>query len=82
MGISMGPKPLFPFSLLLFYCFSLAFILYSGSCFQEEKVTGFGYEVGSVVRDPSERWLSAELSVIEKSSMYGDDIENLSLVAR
>ncbi|KAF3322543.1 glycosyl hydrolases family 31 protein [Carex littledalei] len=74
----MGPKPLCPISLILFYCFSITFILYPCSC---SRVVGYGYKVGSVVRDSSERWLSAELSVVKKSSVYGDDIENLNLVA-
>ncbi|KAJ4798679.1 Alpha-glucosidase [Rhynchospora pubera] len=81
MGLPLGPKPLSSLSLILFYCLSVTFTLYSCSCSQEKQVVGYGYEVGSVERNSSEGWLSAELSVIEKSSVYGDDIESLNLVA-
>ncbi|XP_078167568.1 putative alpha-glucosidase Os06g0675700 [Carex rostrata] len=75
----MGSKPLSsPISLILFYSFSITLVLYPCSC---SRVVGYGYKVGSVVRDSSERWLSAELSVVKKSSVYGDDIENLNLIA-
>ncbi|KAJ4757821.1 Alpha-glucosidase [Rhynchospora pubera] len=67
--------------IILFYCLSTTFILFSCSCFQEEQVVGYGYVVNSVERDSSGSWLSAELSVIQKSSVYGDDIESLNLVA-
>ncbi|GAA0140753.1 glucosidase [Lithospermum erythrorhizon] len=42
---------------------------------------GYGYRVKSVSKDPSGRSLVASLQLIQNSSVYGPDIQHLSLIA-
>ncbi|KAI6706066.1 hypothetical protein NL676_009028 [Syzygium grande] len=43
---------------------------------------GYGYTVRSAAIDPSGATLAAELRLINRTSIYGPDVENLRLVAR
>ncbi|KAJ3679348.1 hypothetical protein LUZ60_017359 [Juncus effusus] len=78
MALSMEPKSFSQISITIFLFF-FHFFLVSSS--QEEITVGHGYEVESVSRDLSGNWLAAELTVVEKSSVFGDDIQNLNIVA-
>ena len=48
----------------------------------KEEVVGYGYKVGSVNSGSTGQSLTADLSIIKKSSVYGNDIQHLNLVAR
>ncbi|KAF9589842.1 hypothetical protein IFM89_028777 [Coptis chinensis] len=66
--------------IIVFYSLlSLFFTLSSG---EGEEVIGYGYQVRSVTNDPSGKSLTAILGVTNSSSVYGPDIQNLTLVAR
>ncbi|KAJ6301188.1 hypothetical protein OIU77_015491 [Salix suchowensis] len=70
-------------NLPLIFCFILLVHrvpLASGKEVKEE-VVGYGYKVGSVNTGSTGQSLTADLSIIKKSSVYGNDIQHLNLVA-
>jgi alpha-glucosidase len=67
--------------LLIFFLLVHWVPLISGKEVKEE-VVGYGYKVGSVNSGFTGKSLTADLSLIKESSVYGDDIQHLSLVAR
>ena len=74
---SHPPHEIWPFLL----CFSLRHFAPSNAQDQNQTV-GFGYVIGSVNVDPTGKSLTAALSLINSSSVFGPDIQNLTLTAR
>lgn len=70
-------------SVASFPCFFFLLVLFfSCSASQEQQVVGHGYDLRSVGVDPSGKTLTAELGLIQETSVYGADIPKLSLLAR
>ncbi|KAL8151625.1 hypothetical protein V2J09_021433 [Rumex salicifolius] len=46
-----------------------------------DEVVGYGYKVQSVMIDPSGKWITALLQVIQPSNVYGPDIPTLTFTA-
>ncbi|CAL9116267.1 unnamed protein product [Musa acuminata var. zebrina] len=74
---SANPSSVF-FLLLLHLCLLLGFG--SPAASQEQQV-GYGYNLRSVGVAPSGKTLTAELGLIRSTSVYGPDIQNISLFA-
>ncbi|CAA0832256.1 Glycosyl hydrolases family 31 protein [Striga hermonthica] len=69
----------------LHYCFLLIFFAFfdpSSSSSSSDTVIGYGYSLRSATVDPSGRLLTAQLQLIGNSSVFGPDIQLLSLTAR
>lgn len=47
-----------------------------------DSAVGYGYRIRSVDVDPTGKSLTADLDLIRKSSVYGPDVQRLSLQAR
>jgi alpha-glucosidase len=47
----------------------------------KEEVVGYGYKIGSVNSGLTGKLLTADLSLIKRSSVYGNDIQHLNLIA-
>ena len=56
--------------------------LLGGSNGDAAEAVGFGYSVQSVGPDPSGKFLTVDLHLINASTVYGPDIQNLTLTAR
>ncbi|EHA8589808.1 Glycosyl hydrolases family 31 protein [Cocos nucifera] len=67
--------------LLFFFHFFVSFCFYSSSHSQQEPAVGYGYKVQSINVNPSGKSLIAKLQLIQKSSIYGPDVQNLYLFA-
>uniref|UniRef100_A0A2N9EVP3 Glycoside hydrolase family 31 TIM barrel domain-containing protein n=1 Tax=Fagus sylvatica TaxID=28930 RepID=A0A2N9EVP3_FAGSY len=65
---------------LFLLCFFLCHFAPSNAQDQNQTV-GFGYVIGSVNVDPTGKSLTAALSLINSSSVFGPDIQNLTLTA-
>uniref|UniRef100_A0A5B7AC29 alpha-glucosidase n=1 Tax=Davidia involucrata TaxID=16924 RepID=A0A5B7AC29_DAVIN len=81
----MKAKP-FPlhkqFLSLFFYVLILScFAPISNGELQTEEPVGYGYTIRSISIDSSGNSLSADLQLINKSSIFGPDIQNLNLIA-
>ena len=70
--------------LFLFTCFFrlTASLPFAAGEQRENSAVGYGYRVRSGRVDPTGKSLTADLDLIEKSSVYGPDIERLSIQAR
>lgn len=55
---------------------------FEGGGREEELQIGYGYEIQSVSVDASGKLLTANLQLIKNSSVYGCDIQSLSIIAR
>ena len=80
----MGRKTPHPLAdqLLFAFLFCYGFSVFCFSNAKNEDPVGYGYRVRSVSFDPSGRSLTAHLLLIQTSSVFGPDIQNLNLVAR
>ncbi|XP_023001112.1 alpha-glucosidase [Cucurbita maxima] len=69
--------------LFLFSCFFrlIASLPFAAGEQRENSAVGYGYRVRSGRVDPTGKSLTADLDLIEKSSVYGPDVERLSLQA-
>ncbi|URD73744.1 Alpha-glucosidase [Musa troglodytarum] len=79
MTIFPSANPPSVFFLLLHLCLLLGFG--SPTASQEQQVVGYGYDLRSVGVAPSGKTLTAELGLIRSTSVYGPDIQNISLFA-
>ncbi|XP_010941563.1 probable alpha-glucosidase Os06g0675700 [Elaeis guineensis] len=67
--------------LLFFFYFFISFCFSSSSHSQQEPAVGYGYKVQSISVNPSGKSLIAKLQLIQKSSIYGPDVQDLNLFA-
>ncbi|KAK6267480.1 hypothetical protein QUC31_011640 [Theobroma cacao] len=67
----------------LFHNLFVLFIIvcFSSSVHGSSEAVGYGYKLKSVSVDANGKWLTADLGLIRNSSVYGPDIQNLSLFA-
>ncbi|KAJ8509679.1 hypothetical protein OPV22_000113 [Ensete ventricosum] len=63
------------------FFFLLLISFFSCSASEDQQVVGHGYNLRSVSVDPSGKSLTAELGLIQETSVYGADIPKLSLLA-
>ncbi|RWW52476.1 hypothetical protein BHE74_00041100 [Ensete ventricosum] len=73
-----------PSSLFFLLLLQLSLLLGFGSpaASKDQQVVGYGYDLRSVGVAPSGKTLTAELGLIRSTSVYGPDIQNISLFAR
>ncbi|CAD5183007.1 unnamed protein product [Musa acuminata subsp. malaccensis] len=82
MTIFPSANPSSVFFLLLLLVLHLCLLLGFGSpAASQEQQVGYGYDLRSVGVAPSGKTLTAELGLIRSTSVYGPDIQNISLFA-
>ncbi|PKA52273.1 putative alpha-glucosidase [Apostasia shenzhenica] len=69
------------FSALFFFFFSISLLLHSLSRSEEELPVGYGYRLRSSSTSSSGKYLTADLEIIQSSTIYGPDIPNLKFLA-
>jgi hypothetical protein len=69
--------------LFFFFCILLCYLVPSNGIEENEAASvGYGYRIGSVSVDPSGKSLTAYLVLINGSTIFGHDIQNLNFIAR